>query len=194
MQRSWLVQRLRAPFKGKADTPLGKIVEANPYAFGGGMRNGGLQDEAMDLIAPLCQFDYMGSAEFEYGDVPRAFEKITKYKSAKTLSTDSVINFKTRKVYIICNADDSDEVKKRIKIWARKSYGEDLKEATRLKAALTDEKFGGETKGWLELNNGFMFFVDYEMFTGFSKLFGALPPKLAKGTANDCSKTNSVTP
>ena len=40
------------------------------------MRNGGLSSEAMDLIRGIWAFDYMGAAEFEFGAVPKALQKI----------------------------------------------------------------------------------------------------------------------
>ncbi len=64
MEQSYLIQRLLAP------------VDYTSLSFGGGLRNGGLSDKAMELLRGIWSFDYMGSAEFEYGAVQEALEKL----------------------------------------------------------------------------------------------------------------------
>ena len=44
------------------------------------MRNGGLSNEAMDLIRGIWSFDYMGASEFEWGAIPKALGEIAKLK------------------------------------------------------------------------------------------------------------------
>ena len=43
----------------------------NPFSFGGGLVNGGLSKDAMSLLKPIFSFDYMGSAEFDFGVLPK---------------------------------------------------------------------------------------------------------------------------
>ena len=74
LKESWLIQRLERPRTFKVQ---GKAVD-NPFSFGGGYKNGGLTDEAMDLIRPIMSFDYMGAAEFEFGAVPETLSKIAR--------------------------------------------------------------------------------------------------------------------
>jgi len=57
-----------------------------------------------------------------------------------------------------------------------KDYGQDrLKERSHLDRALFSnpekDRFSCRTFGWLELDNGVMFFTDRAMFEGFAKLF-----------------------
>lgn len=76
LDRSWLVQRLRKP--PKREHPI--FGKDNPFSFGGGLQNGGLSGEAMDLLREVWSFDYMGAAEFEWGAVPEALSRLAKAK------------------------------------------------------------------------------------------------------------------
>ncbi len=168
MDRSWLIQRLNKPYKVEND--MTKL--ANAFSFGGGLVNGGLSKEAMALLSPLFTFDYMGSAEFEFGVVPETLSKIFKnrkqyvdftmavkykFKEWKTKETKTG----THDVFIICNKEDKDEVVERISKFAKESY-HDTKEVISFDSALADAKYKERLIGWLELDNGYMFFKDRE--------------------------------
>lgn len=181
LRRSWLVQRLKRPYLG--DSPLGK----DPlFAFGGGYKNGGLSDNAMDFLREVFAFDYMGSAEFEWGAVPEALQTIA--KSAKTLVASSFsipLSEVTphwrdtspapdgqATVYVLCRRDWVADVEARIRQWAGEERS-DLKECLELSGSLRPfNKWDGETAGWLELDNGFMFFTDHDMWVQTAHLFG----------------------
>ena len=180
MKESYLIQRLLAPYKGKP----GVLSIANIFAFGGGYKNGGLSDNAMDLIKDIFQFDYMGSAEFEFGAVPKALSKIAegvnkgeyiafrlpikwKYKDWRTNKTDKGV----RDVWIICNKTDDLEVISRINKFATDSY-HNTKERIILDASLAEAEYSNKTIAWLELDNGFMFFKDKECFEKMANLLG----------------------
>ena len=68
----YLIQRLERPLR------IDDEVVVCPFSFGGGLVNGGIPKEAMDIIKNVFTFDYMGSAEFEFGEVPRALHAIIK--------------------------------------------------------------------------------------------------------------------
>jgi hypothetical protein len=182
LRRSWLVQRLNKP-RGTA-TILGAD---NPFAFGGGMKNGGLSDEAMGLLRDIFSFDYMGAAEFEFGKVPKALQAIA--KRADTLAAFSFpitlskveADFRDKRpapegtgtVYVLCPGDWADAVQARIEAWAAEAYNRDLKETLKLSGALRPfHEWDHETAGWLELDNGFMFFTDRDMWAATAALFG----------------------
>lgn len=157
MRRSYLVQRLNAP----------RSMD-NPFSFGGGMRNGGLSDEAMDLLRGIFSFDYMGAAEFEFGAVPKALNNIVS-------QADSLRAFEVKTpsgvVLAVAPQQWETEVGKRIRSWA--TGKEDGKESTRLSRALDPQgEHDSRTQGWLELDNGFAFFVNREMWAKFCALFG----------------------
>lgn len=181
-RQSWLVQRLKRPY------PQNSILgHDNPFAFGGGKRNGGLSDDAMGLIRGIFSFDYMGAAEFEWGAVPEAMQSIA--KNAKRLAAFSfdiplaqvAPDFRAKDtapegsatVYVLCHAQFDLEAQERIREWAGQSYNPDLKESTRLSSALRPHnEWDGDVCGWLELDNGFFFFTDEVMWRATCRLFG----------------------
>jgi hypothetical protein len=83
-KKPWLIQRLNRPFKSDSGM-LGRLAGA--FSFGGGLVRGGFSKEAWEIVKQLYDFDYMGSAEFEWGEVPKAFHKLM--LNAKNLSTFS---------------------------------------------------------------------------------------------------------
>jgi len=182
LNKTWLIQRLDKPYAkaGMAD---------NPFAFGGGLRNGGLSNDAMALLRDVFSFDYMGAAEFEFGSVPEAFNVIAKAATKKKLVAHtfefdkSKIEKDWRKeatqatgtatIYVLCEKGDEAEIEKRVTKWASERYNNDLKETTHLASVLHPEgEWVPRTGGWLELNNGFMFFTDETMFKKTADLFG----------------------
>jgi hypothetical protein len=196
MDRSWLVQRLKKPYPGQG-------IDSGPFAFGGGLRNGGLREEALELFKDLWRFDYMGAAEFEFGEVPRTFQRIAAASEdpglvgrALTIKLSDVqphwdeipkgarpttkSHWKTKgeaTVWIMCPRGWEAEVEKRVRAWAGERWNKDLKESTSLASTLRPhhdwERDGTQTLGWLEMSNGFMFFADEDMWKGACTLFGA---------------------
>lgn len=181
MRSSWLVQRLEKP---RQITIAGKSMD-NPFSFGGGLRNGGLSEEAMKLIREIFSFDYMGAAEFEFGALPKTLQKMAGDHD-KMVATSFEIPLKdvtknwqdkskkdpegSATVYVLCRQDDYEEVESRIREWA--TGKEELKCQTNLSSTLRPyHEWDGETVGWLELDNGFMFFTDKEMWEKTADLF-----------------------
>jgi hypothetical protein len=174
MNSSWLVQRLRPPRS-----------HPSVFSFGGGLRNGGLSDEAMDLLRGVFDFDYMGAAEFEFGAVPKALKEIAVTAEAGDLKDDAFeIDLKDvekswRKdavhptglvtIFVLCPSLDVAEVEERIRGWAA-GQGQ-LRELTMLPQRLRGDDYANAV-GWLELDNGFFFFTDEDMWTKTCELFG----------------------
>lgn len=184
MTRSWLVQRLDKPH---GRTLLG--LKDNPFSFGGGLVNGGLSGEVMDLLRGIFSFDYMGAAEFEWGAVPKALGALAERAEKLTAWTFTIPvakvapHWKERDkpapegdatLYVIAPAEWRKEIEKRIRGWAAKPY-EGLKEGTRLDGVLrppADDPYPTRTAGWLELDNGWFFFADEDMWRATAELFG----------------------
>lgn len=181
MESSWLVQRLTRPPRG---TVL--AMKDNPFSFGGGLQNGGLSDEAMDLLRGIFAFDYMGASEFEWGAVPEALRALASRddlvahtftiplaeveKNWRDCSTAKPPGEAT--VFLLAPAPFAEEAERRIRLWAS-GKGERLKESTRLSSALRPiEEWDRDVCGWLELDNGFAFFTDEEMWRKTCALFG----------------------
>ena len=177
MNNSWLVQRLNKPYETEND--MTKL--ANAFSFGGGLKNGGLSKEAMQLLSPLFSFDYMGSAEFEFGAVPETMSKIVKNRKDyiefskavkyqyKDWSTGKIAKG-TSDVYIICNRADKNEVIERIENFAI-GKGNHTKEGVNLDRALSNAKYSEKYIGWLELDNGYLFFRNEETGKKTAELF-----------------------
>lgn len=163
MENSYLIQRLDPPLKGK-----------NPFAFGGGLKNGGLSDQASELLKPIFSFDYMGSAEFEFGAVAKAFQRFA--ENQKNLVSNK-IGVETRHgikatVYYMCIVDEEEEIKERIRSFAFDEHVLRTKERVMLQEAIDGNNKHCQTKGWLEINNGYIFFIDKNMWEQTSNLFG----------------------
>lgn len=171
MRQFWLVQRLKKPYKDDG---------ANPFSFGAGLKNGGLSKEAMDIIKDAFRFDYMGSAEFEWGAVPKALGRIWDDKT-KTIS-EIVVETKEKKsgtIYIICGSAVVKDAEDWIKHKAYDEYDKQYltKERVGLQDAINsvynaDDSFGSSICGWLELDTGCIFFIDKGMFDNTKKIFG----------------------
>lgn len=175
---SYLIQRLEKP-RGRA--------LSGAFSFGGGMKNGGLSDEAMGLLRGIFSFDYMGSSEFEWGAVPYALsqiaENVDKYETFKIIvDLSSVPAHWKRKdekgqgskyVYVIARKGDREIYTKRILKWASEAYNNGLKETTHLARTLRPvEEWDRDVQGWLDVSNGVFFFTDLGMFMETARLFG----------------------
>lgn len=174
--RIWLVQRLNKVICSKGDSPLAKLVNANPFAFGGGLLHGGLSDKAFDLLSQIFRFDYMGAAEFEWGAVPKALQHIAKNRKQYIAYTLDVRtrNKNTGTVYVICPEENKGYISDWIKKKAYDEYGKSgrgTKEAVLLDSVLDGVEYSRDLKGWLELDTGFFFFVDKDMFNQVCQLF-----------------------
>jgi hypothetical protein len=161
--KTWLIQRL--------EKPTGR---RNPFSFGGGLVNGGLSNEAMDLLCPIFSFDYMGSSEFEHGAIPRFFQTIGENSEEYTTSEMSV---NSTKIYIICRSRCEDEVKKRIYEIAHDRVRTKEHVGLNIAVGLSEwyRKENCPHIGWLEIENEFMFFVSKEAFEKTARLFEIIP-------------------
>lgn|SRR3990167_5086864 len=162
LKTSWLIQRLLKPRPSSI---------ANVFSFGGGLKNGGLSDDAMSMLNPIFSFDYMGSSEFEFGAIPEFFQEIAKNQK-NYVSSSIVIN--NTPVFIICDKNVLTDVSTRIVVLAVRYAG--LKGHSGFPTAVgnnTDtKKEDCRYIGWLELDNNFMFFTDKTAFLKTASLFG----------------------
>ena len=168
MKDSYLIQRLQAPVNYNKLGLMG-----NPFSFGGGLVNGGFTKEAMSLFQPIFSFDYMGAAEFEFGAVPEAFSFLYEQRQANNL-TSGVLTFGDDIVYVISPIPYKEEVEKRITLLKNNDRNKNmmLKEYCGLKDYFDPaKKTMRRACGWIELDNGFMFFGDKDMFEKTCNLF-----------------------
>ncbi len=168
MKKSWLVQRLQKPWKNV------NRKSSNVFAFGGGLQNGGLSDKASELLADIFRFNYMGSAEFEFGALHEALDRIAKSRE-HFIATSVVVEGKPGKkvnVFVLCNSQDVDEITSNIEIWANNPRDLPTKDSVGLQRHLSGDEYVSDQCGWLELYNGYFFFTDKEMFDKTRILFG----------------------
>ncbi len=167
MERTWLIQRLQKPHLFNIG---GKQID-NPFSFGGGLINGGLPDGAMGILRNVWSFDYMGSAEFEWGAVPSALQFLAGQASANNLVIGQTETGKQEIVYYITPKSYETEVINRIQLIRHCKI--DLKERAGLDNFFeSEQEYARRNVGWLELDNGFLFFTDKEMFDNTCRLFG----------------------
>jgi hypothetical protein len=182
---SYLIQRLDPPRSGTDALRLD-----NPFAFGGGYKNGGLSDEAMDLLRDIFAFDYMGAAEFEFGEVPKALQGIAACADADSLEAFefTILNSKIVKpwrgeasppaprsrstVYVIAPEAWHDEVVERVTALTGKNPPRTKEWVGLAEVLRPDSEWQRRTRGWLEIDNGYFFFTDREMWVNTARLFG----------------------
>lgn len=157
MNRTHLIQRLK--------NPMGRV---SPFSFGGGLINGGFSKEGMNLLGSVCSFDYMGSSEFEWGAVPEAFRFM-----GEQAVKNNLVSGKTNDVFYICPSQYESGVKEVIEKLLLDEYVFRLKEYCGLKDYFSNKnKWSRDTVGWVELDNGFMFFTDEIMFENMKRIYG----------------------
>lgn len=177
-KKPWLIQRLKQPYK--TENQLTTLLDA--FSFGGGLKNGGLTDDAMKLLKTCFTFDYMGSAEFEFGAVPAALAYI--YDNRKKYETFElpVTTEEGCDGLLLCIIPTAfkDEIRTFLLREVYKDRYGDLKEITRLHAVVRvppEDLPKQRIQGWLELDNGFFFFTDSEMYEKVAALFGLEMPE-----------------
>lgn len=190
----FLIQRLNKPFGDARD--LGPRI----FAFGCGLKDGGLTKEAMDLLQEIFTFDYMGSAEFECGEVPRALQSLI--ISNADLSTKSFeidmgdVSFEDweknhfkkpvkgvkKTVYLLAKTDHHEPAEKFIRTLIGEEEYRRFQEAPMFRTALLEPKdpkegWSKRIAGWLDLSNKMFFFTDKDMFERTRDLFLGAPAK-----------------
>lgn len=158
----YLIQRLKA-------SPKSGMFKDNPFSFGGGLKNGGLSETAMDIIRPVFSFDYMGSSEFEFGAVPECFSRIV--KSTNKWTTKTVI-IKNVPIYVTSEIDVNDEVCEIVKRLSNREFH--LKESCRLDISIESILKKEEPKiiGWVDIENDYFFTINKDTSDNMNKMFG----------------------
>lgn len=171
----WLIQRLEKP-KRPTQYPT------TPFTFGC-VPNGKLSKEALELLRGVWSFDYMGAAEYEFGDVPKALSVLASsacatgvlemsYSDVKKpyVPRDEKLPVKKGKfpIYFICPASDADPCVEAIK--AVVTDKKEIRDGLRLVDSIYGRPYA-DIVGWLALDPAFMFFIDQEMWGKATQLF-----------------------
>ena len=190
MKKSYLIQRLLRTIPDVDETDDFKSL-ANEVAYGIEEITGTESKAKIHcLLTEIFRFDHMGSYEFENGKIIEIIKKITHSKEEyfgyeiMTSSYYEGCKFQAyyqgfEPIYIICKPDDLEEIRKRITVYARDAWPHikeyRTREAVMLNIAMASGgKLRGlrEIVGWLELDNGYFFFIDEDMFEKTLTLFG----------------------
>jgi hypothetical protein len=170
MVDSYLIQKLEKPYS----KPFGSFGKSNPFSFGGGYVNGGLSKEAMEILSDIFSFAYMGAAEYEWGALPAAIFFLVKQRERNNLLFGE-IKIKNKSIYYISPKNYEATVKERIKLLSTNKLR--IKMGNNLYQFFEKEELDDyllKTVGWIELNNGFMFFVDEEAFKKTCVIFNLM--------------------
>lgn len=159
--------------------------------FGGGMMQ--MSKALWDALDEVCTVHYMGAAEYEFGILPTRLGLILdnnknmkpghmilgphdfpdNYKRRRRSEGEELPTKRHRAVFYLCDEKLEEETRKRIKELASGKLGADIKMGCRFPEALDPlNEYDREFLGWLDLNNGFMFFVDEDMWRGFQVMLG----------------------
>lgn len=164
----------------------------NPFAFGGGQRFGGLTEEAAGDLSTAFDFDYMGAAEYEYGAVQKALASIWEAGQKGELEawefeipTASVklANWakregwtfpetQTLKVYALAPKELKTDIETFIRETAKEDKTRDECVMFWRAFAVKEGSDPYKLAGWLELDNGFMFFADRVMWEQMTAKMG----------------------
>ncbi len=174
-----LVQRLSQP----AESERGKLIS---HAFAGGGGGIGFSKEAYALLDEVFTIEYMGAAEYEFGQMPKTLaamrddhESLVGY-SFTIKAKDIKPHYKRKKgeraennatVYVVCREQHKEYTTALIKLLARDKI--DVKAHSMFNYTIDPASdHDKNTVGWLEENNGMFFSTDKVMWEKFSKLFG----------------------
>ena len=158
MMSTHLIQRLIAP------------TVYSPFAFGGGLTNGGFSEEAIQILKKHFSFDYMGSSEFEFGGVPEGFEKLTQDED---LAVRRAVDVTTREglqsdLFLLCSESKVDEFERLIRRIAKGDPSVSLKEPAMIDRMIKDK---GKVKhpiiGGIDIINGAMYFLEEQTALDF---------------------------
>lgn len=126
------------------------------------------QEFLLSLKSVMC-FEYMGSAEFEWGAIPRCLYRIL---DKRLEFVAAPFRLKGKNIYIICRDDEEymGDIKRVIQRFSVSDYGNRTKETVGLYDTLIYGKSLSPC-GWLDIQNDFFFFTDAEMYRATCELF-----------------------
>lgn len=201
LRDSYLCQRLKQP----PIQNLGVLSVAH-RVFGGGML--GLTDKAWDLLDQHCTIDYMGAAEYEFGELPKLLGAVAAEADKGNLVSFAFLvgpherklnwerQYRARKrvfpparvatVFGICHKTVVGLVEERIRLLLQESKDTYVKGGGRFSSALdpvSEWDVKDPVMGWIEMSNGFLFFCDETMWRGFCGLFGVEPCSVPEAPA-----------
>ena len=174
-------EKIGSTFLQRLDIPRGGPFPKAFTPFGAG-GSGGFSAMALEVLGGVFDFHYMGRAEYEHGECPRALSTIWAYSGEGKLRHSSLkASAYGWRVYYICRRNQEPAVTHAILMLAK---GErNTRDPTNVDEIVTSDYVGlhdallrhprhpGETAGWLDIIHAYMFFVSKSMYTKSLKLF-----------------------
>jgi len=133
----------------------------------------GLEKKTEETLAKIWSWDYMSAAQFEDGIAQRVLKMILEYTKAGDFAAGTCKLDNKKEAYYLCKKEEQQEVEQIIRhLYLNERVYEHLLEPAWVRESFNDEDYHEKTAGWLEENNGFMFFKDKKMYEQTLELFG----------------------
>jgi len=117
------------------------------------------EGEGIDI---LLGFDYMGSAEFEWGALPKSLKRIRESKKKYIQFEHIFENFEDKPIMVLCKIEDKEELPKVLSQLADRELR--LKEYCDLDAYLKGNKDYRTSDFWWDIENDYFFWRSNENF------------------------------
>lgn len=134
-------------------------------------------NESRKLLKNFLHFEYMGSAEFEFGAIPSWFVDMAKKASVGNLDR-WIVYYGKEKFYVIGQSDLKEEITEQIELLILDQYR--LKERSRIDEYLERNQYC-KTTGWICLDNPYMFSVDERIINYMCTFWGIAKSKVKVG-------------
>ena len=107
----------------------------------------------------LIALDYMGSAEFEWGAIPKAYRRIMGQYDQYSLHVTDLVTTGGVPFCVFCKNDHYDKILEAIKLYLKEGYR--LKESTNMQVHFTEPKSDWDKKhGKFKLQTNFWWCID----------------------------------
>jgi hypothetical protein len=175
MIKPYLVQRMNLPYSREV-SKIAPSLAANLFV----LVDGRFRKEMWGILYSIFRYDYMGSAEFEFGAVPKSLVRMISLgagNTSKVLTLScQVRNWKLAasssqaiNIGYICKKEDEPDVRNLLCTLALDDWC-GLKEPLAFRYNLAKLDGGFKTVGWHDIENDFMFFIDQRMFCAMKTL------------------------
>ena len=130
------------------------------------IQRGKFKDDVKDPtgIDDIIRWDYMGSAEFEFGALPKALKSIVSLLPTLSVHVvSSIVNYKGERLWVICSGEQVPEITRFFEKEATDDMSHRLKESMNFKQMITGKDFMGNPVNdnylqnfWWDLQNNWM--------------------------------------
>jgi hypothetical protein len=114
-------------------------------------------NDSITGIDSLIDFSYMGSAEFEFGGLPKSLHRIADNDKYVFVKVSDIKDKNGLPMFVYCDSDKSDDAVAAAKYISKNSYG--YKEVPYLKEYLDGKKLFYEENFWWDIDNDYFIFL-----------------------------------